>query len=58
MNKIFNNCRYYDSDDNKLVKKDNWLRNRNNNWEIKIPYPGKQISSSKSTVYQYISIEK
>jgi hypothetical protein len=49
---------YYDNDRYDLTKKDMWLRERNNSWELKAPFSPKSSSDAISGIDHYVEFKQ
>ena len=55
--KVFTDI-YYDTTDYRLTRKDRWLRQRNNKWELKIPFAQKDANERITDQYYELENEK
>ena len=55
--KVFTDI-YYDTTDYRLTRKDRWLRQRNNKWELKIPFAQKYANERITDQYYELENEK
>ena len=55
--KVFTDI-YYDTTDYGLTRKDRWLRQRNNKWELKIPFAQKDANERITDQYYELENEK